>query len=111
MRTGETRCSYRDLRGQVASDRPRFPGPVHVAAEQDEHREERDDDQVLDPLRNLDVLKSYAFHVITSRSSAVFSSTTSCSSPNTGIRLITHRKTHSSMLMIARVTQISIQEG
>jgi len=58
-----------------------------------------------------DVYKPGAFHVTTSISSAVFSSTTSCASPNTGIRLITHRKTQSSMLMMASVTQISMKEG
>ena len=96
----------RDPRG-----RPPLAGLVHVAAEEDKGREERDDDEILDPLRGIDVYKTDAFHVTTSMSSAVFSSTTSCASPNTGIRRITHRKTQISMLMIASVIQISITEG
>ena len=41
---------------------PSLAGPVHVAAEEHEGREERDDDQILDPLRGVDVDEPDAFH-------------------------------------------------
>ena len=94
---------------------PPWSGRQDVPLQGQEPEEEHRGDQVLDPLRRIDVYEAETFHCTTSPSLRLFtvfpSDLKAGSAPRIGIRLMTHWNTQSSMLMTASVIQISIQDG